>query len=146
MDNDFSFAKLYRISGPRGKSLLIHGKPKQLLKNTHTIGISQAVAAGPFRVRHHTKYISVFVADAGNVLRGAIRVAVGSCFSMGIAIAVNDLVIGFHLCQHIGGCIKSAFAMGNGNFQCPTGLVRRMNKYIFTDELLAGIAQQHTRQ
>ena len=57
------------------KILLIRNcRTKQFQENLFAVGISQCRAAGSFGMRHHAKNVSFPVADASDVIEGAIGI------------------------------------------------------------------------
>src|SRR5581483_2178564 len=97
-----------------GRRLCVY---EQGAKDGFPVDIPQKLGTGAFGVRHHTEYVSCFIADAGNISEGAIGVSVGSDHPMFVAIAIDHLSIGFQLVERLLIRIIAAFAMGNGDLE-----------------------------
>ena len=64
-------------------------------------------------MRHHSKYISVLIANTRDIRSGSVRVGLRSGFAAFVAIAENDLII---FLKHLkGGVIASVVPLGMGD-------------------------------
>ena len=112
-----------------------------MVKYFYSVNIPQCLAACPFRMRHHAKYIPVPVTDAGDMVNGPIGVSRCSYASLLIAVPVDHLAVHFHFfqCSFIGK--KTSFAMSHRDHQGLTPFSSRFpDKNIFTNKLLPAVA------
>ena len=117
---------------------------EQLLEKNAPIRISQQSGSRPFGMGHQAKYISVLIADTGNIPGASVNVGQGRYLSGFITIFSEYVSIGFQIIQCFIICIITSFPVSNGNFQRPGIIPGQV--HVFADELLVGIAQQNARQ
>src|SRR5882672_1243496 len=112
---------------------------KQILYDRPAICIAQNRRTGSFRVRHHTKYITVLITDTGNMPGGPIWIGNSRYFPVFIAIPENNPVICFQLIQRFFISIITALAMSDRYLE--NNIFRVLNKNVFTDKLLISVSQ-----
>src|SRR5690606_30799383 len=116
--------------------------------------IVQRIAAGTFRVWHHAKYITSFVADTGNITCCTIRIRIDMNLSLFIAITKYHLVIFIQFFQRRRICKIPAFSMCYRYLQYgisyiltnDIAFVLTLNENILTNKLLMIVLQQYTWQ
>jgi len=89
------------------------------LKNPQAVGVAQHGVRGAFGVGHEAEHVAGSVADAGDVIERPVGVGRIGDLPCRIAIAEKHLALGIEFLQHGGLGIKTAFAVGDGDFQGP---------------------------
>ncbi len=78
--------------------------------------------AAAFGVGHHAEDVALFVGDAGDVVEGAVGVGGGGGFACGVAVAEEDLSVGFEAVEGGGVGVVAAFAVGDGDAEDLAGV------------------------
>src|SRR5512134_2436701 len=81
------------------------------------VGAAEHRLAGALRMRHEPDDVAFFVADAGDVVDGAVRVRQISDVPLRVAVAEDDPPGRLELPHHLGVGVVVALAVRNGNPQ-----------------------------
>lgn len=125
------------------------------LENQFSVCAAKNRFAGAFRMRHEAGHVASVIANAGDVLQGAIRVRGIGNVSIRIAIMPQNLVVRFQVCERLLISEIAAFAVGDRhaedfsrrNLAGERGIVREgFQEHVLAMKLQIAVANERAGQ